>query len=187
MLKKTLIGVATVVVLLVIVVSARPATFHVERSTMVSAPPEAVFSQVNDFHAWPNWSPWEKMDPGMKKTFSGSASGQGSVYSWAGNDKVGEGRMTIEKSDKPSLVSIKLEFLKPFAATNTATFTFTPAADGTKATWAMDGNNNFMSKAFQLFMDMDKMIGKDFEQGLASMKVAAESAAKASAAVNTAQ
>jgi carbon monoxide dehydrogenase subunit G len=182
MLKKVLIGVAAVVVVFVIVVSTRPATFHVERSTTVSAPPDAVFAQVNDFHAWPNWSPWEKMDPGMKKTFSGSPSGPGSVYSWQGNDKVGEGRMTIEKSDKPSLVSIKLEFLKPFAATNTATFSFVPAAEGTKVTWAMDGNNNFMSKTFQMFMDMDKMIGKDFEQGLASMKTAAESAAKASAA-----
>jgi hypothetical protein len=120
------------------------------------------------------------MDPGMKKTFSGSPSGQGSVYAWTGNDKVGEGRMTIEKSDKPSLVSIKLEFLKPFAATNTATFSFVPATEGTKVTWAMDGNNNFMSKAFQMFMDMDKMIGKDFEQGLASMKAAAEAAPKPS-------
>jgi hypothetical protein len=118
----------------------------------------------------------------MKKTFSGASSGQGSVYSWVGNDKVGEGRMTIEKSDKPSLVSIKLEFLKPFAATNTATFTFAPVAEGTKVTWAMDGNNNFMSKAFQMFMNMDKLIGKDFEQGLASIKAAAENAAKANAA-----
>jgi uncharacterized protein YndB with AHSA1/START domain len=181
MLKKVLIGVAVVLVGFVLVVSTRPATFHVERSTTVSAPPDAVFAQVNDFHAWPNWSPWEKMDPGMKKTFSGAPSGQGSVYAWAGNDKVGEGRMTIEKADKPSLLSIKLEFLKPFAATNTATFTFAPAAEGTKVTWAMDGNNNFMSKAFQLFMDMDKMIGKDFEQGLASMKAAAEAAPKPSA------
>jgi hypothetical protein len=121
------------------------------------------------------------MDTGMKKTFSGAPLGQGAVYSWAGNDKVGEGRMTIEKSDKPSLVSIKLEFLKPFAATNTATFSFAPAAEGTKVTWAMDGHNNFMSKAFQLFMDMDKMIGKDFEQGLAAMKAAAEAAPKPSA------
>jgi uncharacterized protein YndB with AHSA1/START domain len=181
MLKKVLIGVAAVVVLFVVIVATRPATFHVERSTMVSAPPEAVFAQVNDFHAWPNWSPWEKMDPGLKRTYAGAPSGQGSVYEWAGNDKVGEGRMTIEKSDKPSLVSIKLEFLKPFAATNTATFAFTPAAEGTKVTWAMDGSNNFMSKAFQLFMDMDQMIGKDFEQGLASMKTVAEAAAKASA------
>ena len=128
MLKKVLIGVAAVVVVFVIVVATRPSTFHVERSVNVSAAPEAAFAQVNDFHAWPNWSPWEKMDTGMKKTFSGAPSGQGSVYAWAGNDKVGEGRMTIEKSDKPSLVSIKLEFLKPFAATNTATFTFAPAA-----------------------------------------------------------
>lgn len=187
MLQKILIGVAVVIGLFVVVVATRPATFHVERSINVSAPAESAYAQVNDFHAWPNWSPWEKMDPGMKKTFSGAPAGQGSVYSWAGNDKVGEGRMTIERSDKPSLVSIKLEFLKPFAATNTATFTFAPIAEGTKVTWAMDGNNNFMSKAFQMFMDMDKMIGKDFERGLESLKVAAENSAKAGATATTGQ
>src|SRR5262249_7146798 len=135
-------------------------------------------AQVNDFHAWPAWSPWEKLDPQMKKTFEGPASGVGAKYAWTGNDKVGEGRMTIEKSEKPSTVGIKLEFLKPFEATNATTFTFAPTAKGSKVTWAMDGENNFMAKAASLFMDMDKMIGGDFERGLTAMKTAAESAPK---------
>ena len=115
----------------------------------------------------------------MKKTFDGPPAGVGSKYAWAGNDQVGEGRMTIEKSDKPSTVGIKLEFLKPFAATNDTTFTFAPTPQGSKVTWSMDGENNFMAKAASLVMDMDKMIGADFEKGLAAMKSAAEAAPKA--------
>jgi uncharacterized protein YndB with AHSA1/START domain len=176
MIRKVLIGIAAIVILFVLVVATRPSAFHIERSITIAAPPANAFAQVNDFHAWSAWSPWEKMDPQMKKTFEGAPSGPGAMYAWTGNDKVGEGRMTIEKSDKPSLVSIKLEFLKPFAATNTATFTFAPAPDGTKTTWAMDGQNNFMAKAASLFMDFDKMVGGDFERGLAALKTAAESA-----------
>jgi len=180
MVRKILIGIAAVVVLFILVVVTRPATFHIERSISMSAPPENAFAQVNDFHAWPGWSPWEKMDPQMKKTFDGATSGVGAMYSWAGNDKVGEGKMTIEKSQAPSLVGIKLEFFKPFAATNKTTFTFAPAPEGTKVTWAMDGENNFVGKAFSMFMDMDKMVGADFERGLASMKTLAEAAPKPS-------
>src|SRR5882757_5057016 len=176
MLRKILIGVAAVIVVFVVVVATRPAAFHIERSASVAAPPEVVFAQVNDFHAWSAWSPWEKLDPQLKRSYEGAAAGPGSMYGWTGNDKVGEGRMTIEKSDKPSLVVIKLEFLKPFAATNTATFTFDRAPEGTKVTWAMDGTNNFMAKAASLFMDMDKMIGGDFDRGLAAMKTVAETA-----------
>ena len=179
MLRKILIGVAAAIVVLVIVVSTRPSTFHIERSTTMAAPPETAFAQVNDFHAWAAWSPWEKLDPQMKRTFEGPPAGIGSRYAWVGNREVGEGRMTIEKSDKPTQVSIKLEFLQPFAATNTATFSFAPAAGGTQVTWAMDGQNNFMAKAAHMVMDMDKMLGADFERGLAAMKTAAESAAKA--------
>lgn len=186
MLRKILIGLAAIVVVLALVVATRPPTFHIERSITMAAPPDLAFAEVNDFHAWPGWSPWEKLDPGMKKTFEGAPSGAGSVYSWVGNDKVGEGRMTIERSDKPSLVSIKLEFLKPFAATNQATFTFVPAGAGTKVTWAMDGRKNFMAKAFHMVMDMDKMVGGDFERGLIAMKAAAEAAAKANANAPTA-
>jgi Polyketide cyclase / dehydrase and lipid transport len=179
MARKILIGVAAVILLLVLVILTRPATFHVERSITMAALPESAFAQVNDFRAWPAWSPWEKLDPQMKRTHEGSPAGVGAKYAWAGNDQVGEGRMTIEKSEKPSLVRIKLEFLKPWEATSATTFTFVPAPQGSKVTWAMDGENNFMAKAASLFMDMDKMIGADFERGLAAMKTAAEAASKA--------
>jgi uncharacterized protein YndB with AHSA1/START domain len=181
MMRKVLVGIAVVVVVFVIVVATRPAAFHIERSIAVGAPPETAFAQVNDFHAWAAWSPWEKLDPTMKKTFEGAPSGAGAVYAWAGNGKAGEGRMTIDESETPSRVSIKLEFLKPFAATNTATFSFAPAPEGTKVTWAMDGHNGFVAKAFALFMNMDKMVGGDFERGLAGLKIAAESASAAKA------
>jgi hypothetical protein len=178
MARKILIGVAAVIVLLVLVILTRPSTFHVERSIEIAAPPQNAFDQVNDFHAWPAWSPWEKLDPQMKRTHEGSPAGVGAKYAWTGNDQVGEGRMTIEKSERPSTVGIKLEFLKPFEATNTTTFTFAPTPRGSKVTWAMDGENNFMAKAASLFMDMDKMIGADFEKGLAALKSVAEAAPK---------
>src|SRR5688572_24696154 len=178
MLKKILIGVAAAFLLLVIVIATRPAEFRIERSTAISAPPEVVFAQVNDFRAWPAWSPWEKLDPGMKRTHSGAPSGVGAMYAWSGNDDVGEGRMTIEKSDPSSTIGIKLEFIKPFAATNQATFTFAPSGNSTKVTWAMDGKNGFAAKAASLFMDMDKLVGADFERGLASLKTIAESPPK---------
>ena len=181
MLKKALIGIAVFLAALALVIATRPSAFHIERSIAIAAPPETVYAEVNDFHAWPAWSPWEKLDPQMKKTFDGAASGAGAVYSWVGNDKVGEGRMTIEKSVRPSAIAIKLEFIKPFAATNEATFTFAPAADGTKATWAMDGENNFGMKAASLFMNMDKLVGGDLERGLAALKTVAESAPKENA------
>lgn len=178
MLKKILIGIAAVIVLFVIVVATRPAEFRIERSTMIAAPPERPFSQVNDFHAWPGWSPWEKLDPGMKRTHGGAPAGVGATYAWMGNDDVGEGRMTIESSDKDAKVGIKLEFIKPFAATNQTTFTFSPSGSGTKVNWAMEGQNGFMAKAASLFMDMDKLVGADFERGLSSLKVISESAPK---------
>lgn len=181
MARKILIGVAAVIVLFVVVVATRPATFHIERSVTIAAPAENAFAQVNDFHAWANWSPYEKLDPQMKRTFDGAASGTGAKYAWSGNKEVGEGRMTIDKSDKPSRIEIELEFIKPFAATNTATFTFVPSPEGTKVTWAMDGKNTFVSKAFHLFMDMDKLVGKDFESGLSALKTLAEAAPKTNA------
>jgi hypothetical protein len=184
MLKKILIGVGAVLALLLIAISLQPATFHIERSLTMAAPPEAVRAQVNDFHAWNGWSPWEKLDPALQRSFDGAPSGVGAKYAWVGNKEVGEGRMTIEQSD-PSKVVIKLEFLKPFTATNTTTFTFAASAEGTKTTWAMDGNNNFISKAFHLVMDPDKMVGRDFERGLAAMKSAAEAAAKSPIAATT--
>ncbi len=178
LIKKIGIGVGAAVVVFVLVVATRPSAFHIERSITMAAPPEAAFAQVNDFHEWTKWSPYETVDPQMKRGYAGPTSGTGAVYTWSGDGKAGEGRMEIEKSDKPSLVAIKLDFTKPFTATNAATFTFVPVAEGTKVTWAMDGQNNFVSKAFSLVMDMDKLVGTDFERGLAAMKANAESAPK---------
>lgn len=187
MLKKILIGLGALIALLIVVILMQPATFRVERSITMAAAPESAFAQVNDFHAWTAWSPWERLDPKMKRTYDGPTSGVGAKYAWLGNDEVGEGRMTIEKSAPPSEVVIRLEFLKPFAATNTTVLTFEKTAQGNKTTWAMDGTNTFVTKAFHLVANMDKMIGADFERGLAAMKVAAEAAEKKAAPVaNTA-
>jgi uncharacterized protein YndB with AHSA1/START domain len=175
MLGKLLLGLVVVVVVLAIVVATRPSTFHVERSIVITASPESVFAQVNDFHSWAAWSPWEKLDPKMEKTFSGPSAGAGATYAWnSENSKVGQGRMTIERSDLPSSVSVKLEFIKPFTATNTVTFTMIPVATQTRTTWAMDGHNGFLGKLFHLVMNMDKMVGGDFERGLAALKSVAE-------------
>jgi uncharacterized protein YndB with AHSA1/START domain len=178
-LVKILIGVAGAILILVAVATTRPAEFHIERSVTIAAPPAVVFPRVNDFHAWASWSPWEKLDPNLKRTYSGPAAGAGATYAWVGNSDVGEGKMTIQKSEPSSRVAIQLEFIKPFAATNQATFTFAPLADGTKVTWGMDGQNNFMSKIVSLFMDMDKLVGGDFERGLANLKQQSESTAAA--------
>jgi hypothetical protein len=181
MFRKILIGLAVMVVGLVLVVTSRPSTFHIERSITIGAPAESAFVRVNDFHAWAAWSPWEKMDPQMKRTFEGPPAGPGASYAWAGNDKVGEGRMTMLESAKPSRVSIKLEFFKPWTATNAATFSFTPVHDGTKVIWAMDGHNNFGAKASSLFMNIDKLVGADFESGLVALKAEAEQGSNAHA------
>lgn len=177
MVRKILVGVVSVLAVLAVVVALQPATFHIERSILVRAPSDFAYAQVNDFHAWRAWSPWEKLDPQMARTYSGEASGTGASYAWRGNKEVGEGRMTIERSE-PAQIVLKLEFLKPFAATNTATFSFTPGSQGTKVTWAMDGRNTFLTKAMHLVMDMDKLVGKDFERGLEALKAAAEASAK---------
>jgi len=181
MLKKIGIALGVVVVIFLLVVATRPSTFKIERSLVVAAPPAIVFAQVNDFNLWAAWSPWEAMDPTMKRTHSGAPSGVGAVYDWSGNDKVGEGRMTITESRPGEAVGIKLEFIKPMQATNDTVFTFKAEGEGTQVNWAMSGNNNFMAKAFSLFMNMDDMIGKDFEKGLASMKTVAEAEAKKAA------
>jgi carbon monoxide dehydrogenase subunit G len=173
-----LIVIAAVIVLFVVVVATRPADFRVTRSTAISAPPAVVFAQVNDFHNWDGWSPWARMDPEMKATYAGPAAGTGAVYSWVGNNKVGEGRMTIMESHPSDLVRIKLEFIKPFAATNTAEFTFQPQGNQTTVTWNMIGKKNFMIKAMGLVMNMDKTIGGQFDQGLSQMKSVAETAAR---------
>jgi hypothetical protein len=183
LLVKLAIAVLGVVVALLVVVATRPAAFHIERSVLIQAPPENSFAQVNDFHAWSAWSPYEKLDPKMERTYSGAPSGVGAAYGWKSESgNVGEGSMLIEQSDRPSQIVIRLEFTKPFAATNTASFSFAPTPAGSKVTWAMDGNNNFMGKAASLFMNMDRLVGNDFERGLAALKTLAESAARSPAA-----
>ena len=182
MLKKILIALVILVAGFAGVVAMQPSEFKVERTATIAAPPANVFQHVDDLHKWDAWSPWAKLDPNAKATFDGEKEGQGAGFAWAGNDEVGEGRMTITDSKPHEQILIRLEFIKPFAATNTTEFTFRPvegAADQTQVTWTMTGHNNFISKAFCMFMNMDKMVGGDFEKGLASMKAAAEAEARA--------
>jgi len=178
MLITILIILAVIVIVFVAVVAMQPSEFRVARSSMMSAPAPAVFAQVNDFHKWEAWNPWGKIDPAMKQTYEGAPAGAGAIYSWVGNNQVGEGRMTMTESRPSDLIRIKMEFYKPFAATSTAEFTFRPAGNQTAVTWSMTGNNNFMAKAIHLFMNMDKMIGGQFEKGLASMKSIVEGTPK---------
>jgi uncharacterized protein YndB with AHSA1/START domain len=178
MLKKVLIAVAVIIIVFVVVVALQPSEFQVTRAATIAAPPETVFAQVNDFHKWKAWSPWEKLDPAMERTFSGEPAGEGAVYAWSGNSDVGEGNMTITESRPNDLIRLKLEFIKPMAGTSDTEFNFKPEGDGTHVTWTMAGKNNFVGKAFCLFMNMDKMVGGQFEEGLASMKQVAEAEAK---------
>jgi uncharacterized protein YndB with AHSA1/START domain len=166
------------VVVFVIFVALQPSEFRVVRSATISAPPAEVFEQVNDFHNWEAWSPWAKLDPACKYTFEGAPAGTGSVFTWSGNDQVGEGRMTLLESRPHELIRIKLDFIRPFESTCTVEFAFKPEGDQTAVTWSMSGENNFLAKAFCLFMSMDKCVGGDFEKGLAQMKAVTESAAK---------
>ena len=178
MLKIVSIGLLAAVVVLLVVIALQPSTFRVERSATIDAPSSAVFAQVNDFHKWEAWNPWAKIDPAMKQTYEGAPTGPGAVYSWAGNSEVGVGRMTIVDSRPSDLIRVKLEFFKPMAGTSTAEFTFKPEGDQTAVTWSMVGQNNFIGKAMCLVVNMDRMIGGQFEKGLAQMKAAAETAAK---------
>jgi hypothetical protein len=165
-----LLAIAFIAILFFVIIAGRPDEFVVSRSAKISAAPAVVFAQVNDFHKWEAWSPWAKMDPACKNSFDGAPAGKGAGFAWDGNKKVGAGRMTIIESHPSDLILIKLEFLKPFKATNTAEFTFQPAGTQTVVTWSMFGKNNFFFKVFGLFMDCDKMVGKDFEKGLAAIK-----------------
>jgi hypothetical protein len=179
MLKKIGIGLVVVLAVLLAVVATRPADYRVERSLVINAPAEVVFAQVNDFHKWDAWSPWDKLDPKQTKTHEGAAAGVGAIYKWAGNDQVGEGRMTITESAPAAHVGVKLEFLKPWEATSEVDFTFKPAPGGVTAVWGMNGHNtNLGAKAASLFMDMDAMLGKDFEAGLAGLKKVSEAEAQ---------
>jgi hypothetical protein len=170
--------IAIVVVVLVAAVLGfaltKPDSFNVQRTTKINAPSEKIFPLINDFHGWSSWSPWENVDPAMKRTHSGAARGLGAVYEWDGNSKVGKGRMEITEASAPSKVTIKLDFLKPIEGHNIAEFTLEPEGDSTNVTWAMRGPAPFISKVIQVFISMDSMLGKEFETGLANLKSAAE-------------
>jgi Polyketide cyclase / dehydrase and lipid transport len=178
MLMPILIAIAAIMVVLIIIVATRPADFRITRTATMPAPPAVAFAQVNNFHKWEAWSPWAKLDPACKYSYEGPTAGTGAIFTWSGNNKVGEGRMTILESRPDDLIRIKLEFLKPFKATSTSEFTFQPQGNQTVVTWSMYGKNNFMAKAMGLIMNCDKMVGGDFEKGLASLKSIAETAMK---------
>jgi Polyketide cyclase / dehydrase and lipid transport len=179
-LRKTpliLIACAAIIAALIAIVALQPSAFRITRTATIFAPPSAVFAQVNDFRHWQAWSPWEGLDPAMKRSYDGALSGTGAVYAWVGNNEVGEGRMTIVESNPSDLIRIKLEFLRPFAATQSADFRFKPEGDTTTVTWSMNGTNNFLAQGIGLFVNMDKIIGGQFEKGLAQLGNVVEAAA----------
>jgi hypothetical protein len=174
MILPILTGVAIVLAIFLIIVATRPSEYRVTRLVAISASPDVVFPHVNELKKWEAWNPWGKLDPNMKLTYDGSASGVGASYAWVGNREVGEGKATITESKQYEFVRFKLEFFKPMAGVSDTLFTFKPQGSQTEVTWAMTGRNNFIGKAFCLFMNMDKMIGGQFEKGLADMKAVVE-------------
>ena len=175
MLTNILLVLMLAIIVVLVLAAMKPATFRLERSTTINAPPDRVFALINDFHNWESWSPWEKIDPGMKRTYSGPSSGVGAAYAWDGNNKAGSGSMKIANSVAPSAIDINLDFVRPFKANNMTEFRTTPGANGaTNITWAMHGPNQFMGKLVKVFFNMENLVGRDFERGLANMKAVAE-------------
>jgi uncharacterized protein YndB with AHSA1/START domain len=171
----TLVIIGIAVVALLVFVATRPDTFRIVRSATIGAPAQRVFGSLDDFHQWTAWSPWERLDPGLSRTHSGAPKGKGAVYEWSGNKQVGRGRMEIIEVVPPDRLTIKLDFLAPFEAHNTTAFSLTPSGgNATLVTWEMTGRNTFMGKAMSVFMNMDRLIGRDFEKGLANLKAVAE-------------
>ena len=154
--------------------ATKPDTFRVERTASIKAPPEKIFPLINNFDNWGAWSPYEKKDPTMKRTRSGAASGKGAVYAWDGDRNVGKGRMEIADASPPSKVTLRLDFEKPFEAHNIVNFTMEPKGDATSVTWAMHGPVPYMAKVVHVIFNMDRMVGQDFEAGLANLKALAE-------------
>jgi uncharacterized protein YndB with AHSA1/START domain len=173
MFKKIAIVVLVLVVAVLAYAATRPDTLHVERSATIQAPPEEIFPLISDFRRWASWSPYETRDPAMKKTYGGAAQGKGAVYEWEGNSEVGQGRMEITDAD-PSRITIKLDFIKPLEGHNVADFALVPQGGTTNVTWSMDGPSPYIGKLIGVFMNMDRMIGRDFEAGLANLKAIAE-------------
>jgi uncharacterized protein YndB with AHSA1/START domain len=161
---------AVAIAIILILAMTKPDTFNYQRAITIKAPADRIFPLINDFHQWRSWSPYEDRDPALKRSYSGAAGGKGAVYGWEGNKNVGSGRMEIIDSSPPSKIVIKLDFVKPFEAHNTAEFTMLPQGDATSVTWRMHGPASFMSKLMQVFMNLDNMVGKDFETGLANLK-----------------
>ena len=174
MLKVILIIAVVLIAGVLVYAATKPDTFRVQRSASIKAPPEKIFPLINDYHNWVAWSPYEKKDPTMKRTFGATAAGKGATYSWDGNKDIGQGSMEIQDSVPPSRITIKLDFVKPFEAHNIVDFTLQPEGDSTKVTWDMHGPAPYFSKVMQVFINMDKMVGADFEAGLASLKALAE-------------
>lgn len=177
MLKAIAIGGAVLLVLVaavLVVASTKPDTFRVARTATIKAPPEEIFGFIDDFRKWDAWSPYEKLDPAMTRTYGATTKGKGAVYAWDGNSKVGAGRMEIIEDSPPSQITIKLDFARPFEGHNVAAFTLKAGEDATTVTWAMDGPLAYVAKVMSVFFDMDRMIGKEFETGLANLKALAE-------------
>lgn len=185
MAKKIIIAVALLLVGLIgglfVVIGLQPSNFSVQRSATMTAPPAAVFAQINDLQAWDAWSPWSKLDPNPKTTISTPSAGKGATFTWNGNQEIGEGSLTILESKPDELVDVEQAFVRPFVGKARMAFTLAPEGNGTKVTWKMDGTNDFFGKAMCLFMNMDAIMGKSFEQGLANMKEMAEKSGAAPA------
>ncbi|EAQ79691.1 SRPBCC family protein [Blastopirellula marina] len=182
MILKIIIGVvvalAGLVVIVVIAAMLQPNEFSVQRSLSMSAPPEIAFAHVNDLKKWEAWSPWEKLDPNMRKTYTDNVVGEGASYSWDGNSDIGEGSLTIIQSTPEQQIDMDLKFVRPFACENDVVFTFVPSGEQTTVTWKMDGKNTFFSKVMCLFISMDKMVGSQFSEGLESLKKISEAETK---------
>ena len=164
------VGIGVVLVLAL----TKPDTFRLQRSASINAPPDKIFPLISDFRSWGLWSPWEKMDPELKRSYSGAPSGKGAVYSWEGNKKVGQGRMEITEASPPTKVTLNLDFVRPFEAHNVVEFVLVPVGSATNVTWTMQGRQPYMAKLMSVVVNMDKMVGADFERGLAALKAAAE-------------
>lgn len=173
MVKKVLAGVAVGLAVLLGVVAMQPSNYRITRATTVNAPAAVVLAHLEDFHRWKDWSPWAKMDPNQKETYSGAPKGKGAVYHWAGNDEVGEGEMTITNVTAERL-DVALSFIRPFPSQSTVDIVLKPTSAGTEVTWGMDGTNTFLGKAFGLVVNMDEMLGNDFNKGLAGLKSLSE-------------
>jgi hypothetical protein len=170
MLKKILAILAAIIAVILLLATTKPDSFQIQRSASYRASPDSIWPYLDDFHNWPAWSPWEKMDPAMTRTYSGAPSGVGAVYAWSGNKKVGTGQMKITGAEPDSSLTIALDFVTPFESHNTTVFSLAASGDSTTVTWTMSGPSTYLSKVMSVFVSMDRMVGPDFEAGLANLK-----------------